>query len=390
MYIRGGRGNRETIMKVGTYVTARLRKSPFFGATVRAGASEFSVYNKTYLPGGYGGMEAEFWSLVNNVALWDVTCQRVVEITGPDAFRFTDRLTPRDLSKCRVGQCRYVMITNRDGGILNDPVLLRPGENRFWLSRADSDILMWARGVAVHAGLDVEIGEPDLATLQLQGPKSILVLQQLIGDSVAELPYYHLMETEIAGLPVILSRTGWSSERGYEIYLLDTSGGDHLWEALMAAGEPHGIAPASPSRIRRIEAGTPDFSVDMDESTNPFEVGLERLVDLSPEADYIGKAALERIKADGISRKLAGLEIEGSPVAPNDTPLPALRDGRQVGKMTSWVYSPRLERNIGLAMIELTSAEPGTEVTIQGEGENRRARVAQCPFVDPNKHLARD
>jgi aminomethyltransferase len=377
-------------MKVGTYVTARLRKSPFFEATVRAGASEFTVYNKTYLPGGYGGMEAEFRSLINDVVLWDVTCQRVVEITGPDAFRFTDRLTPRDLSKCRVGQCRYVLIINRDGGILNDPVLLRPGETRFWLSRADSDILMWARGVAVHAGLEVEIGEPDLATLQLQGPKSVLVLQALIGDVVTELPYYDFMETEIAGLPVILARTGWSSERGYEIYLLDTSGGEALWDALMAAGEPHGIAPGSPSRIRRIEAGTPDFGVDMDESSNPFEVGLERLVDLSPEAEYIGKAALERIKATGISRKLVGLEIEGPPVASNDMPWPALREGRQVGKMTSWVYSPRLERNIALAMVTLACAESGTELIIQGQGESRRARVAPCPFVDPQKRLARD
>ncbi len=377
-------------MKVGTYVTARLRKSPFFEATVRAGASEFTVYNKTYLPGGYGGMEAEFRSLINDVVLWDVTCQRVVEITGPDAFRFTNRLTPRDLSKCRVGQCRYVLITNRDGGILNDPVLLRPGENRFWLSRADSDILMWARGVAVHAGLEVEIGEPDVATLQLQGPKSVLVLQTLIGDAVSELPYYHFMETEIAGRPVILARTGWSSERGYEIYLLDTRGGEALWDALMAAGEPHGIAPASPSRIRRIEAGTPDFSADMDESSNPFEVGLERLVDLSPEADYIGKVALERIKATGISRKMVGLEIEGPPVAPNDTPWPALRDGRQVGKMTSWVYSPRLERNIALATVALACAETGTDLIIQGQGESRRARVAPCPFVDPQKRLARD
>ena len=376
-------------MKAQIYITKRLRKSPFFDCTVQAGAKAFSVYNKTYLPGGYAGPEAEFWSLVNDVTLWDVTCQRIVEIGGPDALAFADSLTPRDLSTCQVGRCRYVLITNRDGGILNDPVLLRLAEDRFWLSRADSDILMWARGVAVHAGFDVTVGEPDVATLQLQGPKSAALLQGLIGDGVSDLAYYRLMEAEIRDIPVVVSRTGWSGERGYEIYLLDTHRGPELWDTLMEAGRAYGIAPAAPSRIRRIEAGILDFGADMDEGTNPFEAGLDRLVDLDSEADFIGKAALQRIKAHGVARKAAGIEIEGPPVSANDQAWPAYNGSHLVGEMTSWVYSPRLERNIGFAMLQLSHTGIGTEVTIGADGDQRRARVVETPFVDPDRKLAK-
>ena len=375
-------------MVAGIYITARIRKSPFFQATLDAGASEFSVYNKTYLP-GYPDPEGQFWALIENVALWDVTCQRVVEIAGPDAFYFTDRLTPRNLASCEVGHCRYVLLTNPDGGILNDPVLMRLAEDRFWLSSADSDVAMWARGVAVHSGLDVEISTPEVATLQLQGPKSTAVLQALIGESVLDLAYYRHRAAEIAGIPIILARTGFSAERGYELYLLDTTRGAELWQHLMAAGEAHGIMPGSPSRIRRIEAGILDYSVDMDATTNPFEVGLERLVDLSPEADYIGKPALARIEATGVSRRIVGLEIEGPPVRPNDGALPLHAEGAPVGQVTSWIYSPRLERNIGLAMAPLAYGRPGCRVEIRAEGEPRAATVVPTPFVDPEKWLAR-
>ena len=376
-------------MKAEIYVTGRIRKSPFFEATLRCGAREFSVYNKTYLPGGYGGPEAEFWSLINDVTLWDVTCQRVVEISGPDAFAFTSILTPRDLSGCKVGQCKYVLITNRDGGILNDPVLLRLAEDCFWLSSADSDILMWARGVAVNAGLEVTIDAPEMATLQLQGPKSAPLLEGLLGSGIWDLKYYHHMAAEIAGIPVILARTGWSAERGYEIYLKDSSRGDELWEALMAAGRAFDIAPASPSRIRRIEAGILDFSVDMDETTNPFEVGLERLVDLEKACGFIGQAALARRAAEGPARQVVGLEIAGTPVAANDVAFPVLKEGRSLGKMTSWVYSPRMEKNIGFAMLPVAAATLGGELEIEAPEGRRAAQVVRRPFIDPGRKLSR-
>lgn len=371
------------------FLSPRIRKSPYFEATRRYGAKEFSVYNKMYLPMGYSDPETEFWNLVNNVNLWDVAAQRIVEITGPDALSFTNLLTPRDLTKCAVGQCKYVVIASQDGGILNDPVLLRLDEDRFWLSRADGDILMWAQGVAVNAHMDVEICEPEVAPLQVQGPKSRAVMENLFDGVVRDLAYYACTETELNDSPVIVSRTGWSAELGYEIYLRDSARADELWEAVMAAGKPFGIAPAATSRIRRIEAGILDYGVDMNAGTNPFEVGLDRLVDLDQEADFIGKATLRRVKSEGVERKLSGIEIHGEPLSPNEDFWPVRHGGRRIGQVTSCVYSPRLGKNIGYAMLALPWTNLGTDLMVESPKAERAATVVEKPFVDPKKTLAR-
>ena len=190
----------------------QIRKSPYFDATLRSGATGFSVYNHMYIPRDFGSPEQNFWNLVSTAILCDVAVERQVEITGPDAARFTQLLTSRDLRNCAVGQCKYVLITNADGGILNDPILLRLGENHFWISLADSDVLLWAQGVAVHSGMDVKITEPDVSPLQLQGPVSGKIMTDLFGDSIADLRYYWLEERELDGIPLIVSRTGWSSD----------------------------------------------------------------------------------------------------------------------------------------------------------------------------------
>ncbi len=366
----------------------QIRKSPFFEATVRWGAQGFSVYNHMYIPRDFGDPVQNFWNLVGNAILCDVAVERQVEITGPDAARFTQLLTPRDLSNCAVGQCKYVLITNADGGILNDPVLLRLGENHFWLSLADSDVLLWAQGVAVHSGLDVQITEPDVSPLQLQGPKSGHIMKSLFGDSVADLRYYWLEEKELDGIPLIVSRTGWSSELGYEIYLRDGSRGDELWEKIMAAGADHGLAAGHTSTIRRIEGGMLSYHADMDSQTNPYELGLDRLVNLDADADFIGKAALRKISRQGVTRKQVGLEISGPPLAgPNTTFWPVLVKGVSVGKVTSAVFSPRLERNIALAMVSSTAAEPGTELSVKLANGAATATVVEKPFYDPKKNL---
>ena len=214
----------------------QIRKSPYFDATLRWGAAGFSVYNHMYIPRDFGDPEQNFWNLINSATLSDVAVERQVEITGSDAATFVQMLTPRNLSNCAVGQCKYVLITNAQGGILNDPILLRLGENHFWLSLADSDILLWAQGLAVTSGLDVEICEPDVSPLQLQGPKSGEIMHSLFGDRINDLRYYWFADFELDGMPLIISRTGWSSELGYEIYLRDGSRGDELWERLMQAG----------------------------------------------------------------------------------------------------------------------------------------------------------
>ena len=367
----------------------QIRKSPYFDATVRWGAKGFSVYNHMYIPRDFGDPEQNFWNLVNKAILCDVAVERQVEITGPDAAKFTQMLTPRDLSKCAVGQCKYVLITNAEGGILNDPILLRLEENRFWLSLADSDILLWAQGVAIHSGLDVEIREPDVSPLQLQGPVSGKIMEALFGESINDLRYYWLREYDLDGIPLIVSRTGWSSELGYELYLLDGSKGDELWERIMAAGAPFGLQPGHTSTIRRIEGGMLSYYADMDIHNNPYELGMDRLVELDIEADFIGKSALKRIREEGVSRKQVGLVLGGPPLSgPNSRFWDLEKDGEHVGKVTSAVFSPRLEQNIALAMVGADHAALGTCFDVVTPGGKTTATVVQKPFFDPNKKIA--
>ncbi|WP_438967484.1 glycine cleavage T C-terminal barrel domain-containing protein [Planktomarina temperata] len=367
----------------------QIRKSPYFDATVRWGAQGFSVYNHMYIPRDFGDPEQNFWNLVDQAILCDVAVERQVEITGPDAAKFTQMLTCRDLSKMAVGQCKYILITNADGGILNDPILLRLAENHFWISLADSDILLWAQGVAVHSGLNVQITEPDVSPLQLQGPNSGLIMQELFGDSITDLKYYWLRELELEGIPLVVSRTGWSSELGYELYLRDGSKGDQLWELIMAAGASHGLKPGHTSSIRRIEGGMLSYHADADIDTNPFELGFDRLVNLDMDAEFIGKAALRKIKQEGPMRKQVGLVLDCAPLTgPNTTFWAIQQDGATIGKVTSAVYSPRLKQNIALAMVATDAAIMGAEVEVLTNTGAVKATMVERPFYDPKKQIA--
>ena len=366
----------------------QIRKSPYFDATVRWGATGFSVYNHMYIPRDFGSPEQNFWNLVNDAILCDVAVERQVEITGPDAYQFIQLLTPRDLSKLAIGQCKYVLIVNEQGGILNDPVLLRLGENHFWLSLSDSDILLWAQGVAVNAGFNVSIQEPDVSPLQLQGPKSGMIMEKLFGESIKDLKYYWLQELELEEIPLVVSRTGWSSELGYELYLRDSLKGDQLWELIMEAGKEFGLQPGHTSSIRRIEGGMLSYHADADIHTNPFEVGLDRLVALDSDINFIGKKALQKIHEEGVKRIQVGLEISGEAFqGPNTIFWPLQKDGKTVGKVTSAVYSPRLKKNIALAMVDVKVSELGQSLDILIDKDIRQSVVVEKPFFDPKKSL---
>ena len=367
---------------------ARLRRSPFFEATQRHGAKAYTVYNHMLFPICFDDMEAEYRHLLEHVTLWDVSVERQVEITGPDAFAFTNMLTPRDLSKCAVGQGKYVVITAEDGGIINDPVLLRLGQNHFWLALADSDVLLWARGVALNSGLNVKISEPDVSPLQIQGPKAKEVVLALFGDAVTKLRYYWFLETKLDGIPVVVTRTGWTGEVGYEVYLRDGSRGDELWERIMDAGASYQIRPTGPSDIRRIEAGILNWGADMRLENNVYEVGLERLVDEGKQASWIGRDALLRIRNEGVRRKLAGIEIEGGRIEFNASKWPVSAGGKVVGRVTSAIWSPRLKKNIGYAMMPIAHTALGTTLTVNIPGAGtRKATVVPRPFVDPKKEI---
>jgi glycine cleavage system aminomethyltransferase T len=374
------------------YVQPWYRKSPYFEATKRHGCKSWGLYNHMLLPTLYDDPLSEYDALVNQVTVWDVSVERCVEIAGPDAFELTNLMTCRDLTKVGVMQARYVLMTTQQGGIVNDPVLLRLAEDRFWLALADSDALLYAAGVAAGRGMDVEVFEADVAPMQIQGPRSKDLIRDLFGDAVAGLRYYFCAEASVDDIPVVISRTGWTGEVGYEIYLCDTSRGEDLFDRVMAAGEPFGARVIAPSEARRIEAGIFNYGSDMRVEDTPFHVsGLERFVELDQEQEFIGKRALARLAETGVDRKLVGITIEGEPM----TAEGALNDfwpvhepgGDRVGKVTAGAWSPRLKRNIGYAWVPIGRADDGTQLELRDPRGVRSATVTALPFLDPNKDV---
>jgi glycine cleavage system aminomethyltransferase T len=365
---------------------ARNRRTPYYEAEQRHGPLGYTVYNHMYFPIRYDTFEAEFDALLNDVTVWDVSVERCLEISGPDGFRFAQLMTPRDLSKCAVGQAKYVLIVDSDGGIINDPVLTRMDENTFWFALASSDALLFARGLKnAYPDLDVTIREADVAPMQIQGPKSKDLMRDLLGDEVLDIKYYFFKRFDLDGIPVVVTRTGWTSEVGYEIYLTDTSKGSELWERVMKAGEPHNVRPTGPSDIRRIEGAIFNWGADMTYENNPYELGLDRLVD---DCDNIARDALAKIKAKGVEKTINGLEMDGEPFpALNNTKWPATAGGARVGKVTSAIYSPRLKKNIGYVWLPTALAELGTGVEVETEWGPRAGTVVEMPFVDPNKQI---
>jgi aminomethyltransferase len=358
----------------------RVRKSPFFDATLRYGAEAFTVYNHTYMPTSYGDHVRDYWSLVNDVTLWDVSCQRQVEISGADAFRLVELLSARVMSGCGVGQCQYILLTDEAGGIVNDAVMLRIEENRYWISPGDGDVLWWVKGVAVNSGLDVVVVEPDVSPLQLQGPKAPHVAYSLFGDWALDLKYYRLREISLDGMPLVVSRTGWSGEHCYEIYLRDGRFGEQLWERIMQAGKPYNIAPTSPNTIRSIEGGLLSYRSDITAEDNPWTVGMGRFVHLDRAAKFVGREALQRIQAEGPQRQLVGVEIAGDALDFNDALWPVRHQGAEVGHLSRCCYSPRLKRNIGWVNVPSELAGVGMALTLVTPDGERTATVCETPW----------
>ncbi len=359
----------------------RVRKSPFFDATLRYGAEAFTVYNHTFLPASYGDDVRDYWSLVNDVTLWDVTCQRLVQVSGPDAYKLIEFLTPRDMSGCAVGQCQYILLTDEAGGIVNDAVMLRVEENLYWISAGDGDVIWWVKGVAVNSGLDVGVVEPDVFTLQLQGPKAPQVAYDLFGDWALDLKYYRLQETTLDGIPLVVSRTGWSGEYCYEIYLRDGQYGEQLWEHIMQVGKKYNIAPTSPNTIRSIEGGLLSYCSDITANDNPWTVGMGNFVHFDRAGDFIGQKALRKISEEGTQRLLVGVEIDGAPITGNDAPWTINNKGEKVGHVSRCCYSPRLKKNIGWANLPVELSAIGTTLILATPDGEKTATVCEAPWI---------
>ena len=361
--------------------SARLRPSPFYDSTLKEGVREFTTYNNMLMPTGYGDPEGEYWRLINGVSQWDVAVERQVQLKGPDAGKLAQILAPRDLKNCKTGQGKYVPICNHDGILLNDPILLKVDEQCYWLSIADSNIWFWAKAVASERRLDVEVSEPDVSPMAIQGPKSDDVVASVFGDWVRELKYFWFRESSIEGIPVVVARSGWSKQGGYEIYLLDGSQGTRLWDIFKEAGKPWDIGPGNPNLTERIESGLLSWGGDTDEKTNPFEVRMGKYMDLDLSDEVIGIEALQKIHAEGPRRHQLGLIMEAEePMRPGFVWNDVMFEGNKIGDLTNNVWSRRLEKNIGFALVS-TESQPGDEVRVNREGKSIKGKLVELPFL---------
>ena len=363
----------------------RVRKSPFFDSTVKTGATHFTIYNHMYMPISYGDLPAEYDRLINGVSMWDVAGERQVALKGPDAVTLARYLTPRNLENLRFGVGKYVPMTNSMGTLINDPVLLQVADDEIWLSIADSDMKFWAEAVAIGKGLDVQVYEPDVSPLAIQGPKAVDVVSDLFGDHVRDIKYFGFIDTELNGIPIVLCRSGWSKQGGFELFLRDGSRGNELWDIVAEAGAPYGIGPGAPNYIERVESGLVSVNADTDDHSNPFEMGLGKFVDLDQDVDFIGKDALKKIKAEGIRRRFCGLIFDGAPLkATNTHKWPVTLKGEYVGFASASAWTPRLECNIATALITVEAADHGTDLVIDSEEGMRNAYVTSLPFRKEN------
>ena len=362
---------------------ARVRKSPFFESTRNDGAKSFSVYNHMYMPTAYAGGTEEYNSLVNDVTMWDVSVERQIEINGPDAYKLVRMITPRNLEKCEIGHCLYIVLTDHAGGIINDAVLLRLKPDQFWISPGDGDVLLWIQGVAINSGLDVNVFEPDVSPLQIGGPKAPALVNKLFDGQHDDLRFYRARETSLDGIPLVIGRTGWSGEISYELYLRDGKLGNKLWSIVKEAGQEFNIAPAAPNCIRSIEGGLLSYVSDITRNDCPYTIGLARLVDVDQDIDFIGKEALKKIKESGPSRQLIGIEIEDDPInTPPENPWPVLNEeGMIVGHVSRCIYSPRVGKNIGFANVPTNISSLGTKIKIAAPDRNLNAKVSQFPWI---------
>lgn len=361
-------------------ITRRTRSTPFSSRVEAAGVTAYTVYNHMLLPTSFRGMEEDYLHLRRAVQVWDVGCERQVEVAGPDAVRLAQLLTVRDLRSFAVGRCGYAPIVDDDGLLINDPVVLRIADDRFWFSVADSDVVLWAGGIARGLGLDVSVGEPDVWPLAVQGPRAEDVAARVFGEQVRAIKFFRFAKLAFQGHEMVVARSGWSAQGGFEIYVNDATVGGVLYDALMAAGEPYDIGPGCPNHIERIEAGLLSYGNDVTRADTALEAGMDRYCALDAPIDAIGIDALRAQKAEGITRRVCGLVIDGTAVPAQRSPWPITHGGQPVGTVTSAVWSPRLLGNVALGMIAIEHVAVGAQVVVDAPDGSRSATVCDLPF----------
>ena len=372
-------------------IGTRIRKSPYFDSNIKYGVTGFTVYNKMYLPTGFSGPEKEYESLINDVTFGDFAAERQIEINGPDAYKFVRYIQPRNLEKCEIGFCKYILLTDQNGGIINDACLLRLEENKFWISPGDGDVILWLQGLAINSNMDVSIHEPDASPLQISGPKSGKLIQKLFNGEHDDLGYYKARQTSLDDIPMVIARTGWSGELSYELYLQNRKLGNKLFDMVHDAAVEFNGRVIAPNTIRTIEGGILSYGSDFGREHNPFTIGLGRLVDVDQETDFIGKEALKKIKENGLTEKLVGLELEGEAIkkAPENF-WRVTNDDKKIGRVSRAFFSPRLQKNIALAIVHIDFSEEGTEIIVESPNGNYPGKVVKLPWFNADKETHLD
>lgn len=360
-------------------VSVRTRRTPFTDRVTAAGVKAYTVYNHMLLPTVFESVEADYHHLKRHVQVWDVSCERQVEIKGPDAFRLAQVLTPRDLSRMKDDQCYYIPMVDESGGMLNDPVALRIDDQRYWVSVADSDVLLWAKGIAAGLRLEVDVDEPDVSPLAVQGPKAEDLMARVFDDSVRDIGFFRYRKLAFEGKEMVVARSGYSKQGGFEIYVDGSEYGEPLWDALFAAGEDLVVRPGCPNVIERIESGLLSYGSDMTRDNTPHECGLARFCDTRAAIGCIGRDALLRMLHDGPSRQVRGVRMQGEPVAPCTQPWPVYADDQRVGQVTSAAWSPDLQINVAIGMIDASHWDAGTIVEVDTPAGLRLADVTALP-----------
>ena len=367
-------------------IGTRIRKSPYYDSNIKYGVKGFTIYNKMYLPTGFDDPEKEYESLINDVTFGDFAAERQIEISGPDAYDFIKYIQPRNLEKCQIGYCKYIILTDNEGGIINDACLLRLEDDKFWISPGDGDVILWLQGLAINSGMNVSIHEPDVSPLQISGPKSGKLIQKLFDGEHDDLGYYKARKTTLDNIPMVIARTGWSGELSYELYLQDGSLGNDLFEKVYDAAKEFNGRVIAPNTIRTIEGGILSYGSDFDRSHNPFTIGFDRLVDLDQKNDFIGKDALRKIKERGLTEKLVGIELEGDPIMKAPENFWTVKSNNlKVGRVSRAFFSPRLEKNIALAIVDIDNAEEGTSVVVETPNGDLNSMVVSLPWFNADK-----
>ena len=371
-------------------MSKRIRRTPFTNRVEELGVSDFTVVNHMLLPKGFKNtIYEDYWHLAEHVQLWDVSCQRQVQISGPDALKLVQKLTPRSLQKMETGKCFYIPILDENAGMINDPVLLKLDDDMFWISIADSDILLWAKGIALGSNLNVRIEEPDVYPLAVQGPKSEELLCSVFGEEIRKIKFFNYRVLDFHGTKQIIARSGYSKQDGFEIYFKGFEKyfdgiemGEKLWDTIWEAGKKFNISPGCPNLIDRIEGGLMSYGNDFTKDNNPFECNLDKYCNGNSNHEFIGKKALAEIINNGVNKRMRGIIFDGDPIVATGKPLPVLNeDDKKIGEITSGIYSPRIKKNVGLSIILKDYWNDGQKVLVDTLDEKKRnGTVTSLPF----------